>query len=225
MHHPQWRGTTAQAKELQNSLRSQIQLQPLNRPIRYIAGADVSLNRFGKTGYAGLVVLDYQTLEPVESQGHIGELTFPYIPGYLSFREVPLLLAAWQKLNARPDAVMLDGHGIAHPRQMGVATHFGLAAGVATLGCAKKPLVGEFQEPGAAVLSTEPMSVNGEIRGFALRSKQRCKTIFASPGTGMNCDDALAITRHCLRGYRLPEPTRLAHLYVNELRTMDFAGD
>ena len=220
-----WEGHTADFKALQESLRAGIDLEPLQDQPRLIAGADISLNRGSRTVYAGIVVLDYQTLEMVEQQGVIEDVDVPYIPGYLSFREVPPLYKAWQKLLCRPDVVMLDGHGILHPRAMGVATHFGLTAKVATLGCAKKPLVGEFSEPAYTAGSAEPVNYQSETRGYILRTRRNVKPVFISPGTGMNCTDALQIAQHCARGWRLPEPTRQAHLYVNHLRRMQLQGE
>src|SRR5690606_31612967 len=114
---------------------------------------------------------------------------------------------------------MLDCHVIIHPRKMGVASHFGLIAGIPTLGCAKKPLAGEFIDPELTPGAVTTVAYQKEMRGYCYRSRKNCRPIFISPGTGMSCEDALDITRQCLRGYRLPEPTRLAHEYVNQLRT------
>lgn len=216
----EWHGSVALFKTQQEQLREQVDLRPLTRLPRTIGGADVSLNRGSKTIYAGMVVLDYATLEPVAYGGLQDEVEVPYIPGFLSFREVPALFKAWQLLEVKPDVIMLDGQGILHPRSLGVASHFGLVSGVPTLGCAKKPLVGEFAEP-AAVGEFTSVTYKNEKRGYCYRSRKNARPIFISPGTGMSIDDALNITRHCLRGYRLPEPTRLAHEYVNQLRRRD----
>lgn len=213
-----WQGNTRAAKALQESLQSRVRLTPLDKPPTWIGGTDISCNRFSKTVYAGIVVMDYRTLEVVERRGIIEEISFPYIPGFLSFREVPSLLKVWQSLNQKPDVVMLDGHGILHPRKMGVATHFGLEAEVPTMGCAKKRLVGTHADIDPAPGSTQPIYVGEELRGYLLQSRNKANPIYLSPGTHMSCDDALAIGQHCLKGYRLPEPTRHAHLYVNELR-------
>ena len=215
----QWRGSTAQFKQIQERLREQIALTPLAQPPKLIGGADISLNRGSRLVYAGIVVLDYATLNPVAYSGLTDVVEVPYIPGFLSFREVPALYKAWQKLAVKPDLVMLDGHGIMHPRRMGVASHFGLVAEVPTMGCAKKPLVGEFAEPAPEPGSFTLVHYQNEQRGYCYRSRKNCRPIFISPGTGMSATDALQIIRHCLRGYRLPEPTRLAHEYVNQLRT------
>ena len=216
----EWHGSVALFKTQQEQLREQVDLRPLTHRPRTIGGADVSLNRGSKTIYAGIVVLDYETLEPIAYGGLRDLVEVPYIPGFLSFREVPALFKAWQLLEVKPDVIMLDGQGILHPRSLGVASHFGVVSGVPTLGCAKKPLVGEFAEP-AAVGEFTPVTYKNEKRGHCYRSRKNARPIFISPGTGMSIEDAFNITRHCLRGYRLPEPTRLAHEYVNQLRTRD----
>lgn len=213
-----WHGNTRAAKALQQSLQQRICLNDLGQTPRLIGGADISSNRFSKIVYAGIVVLDYQTLDIVERTGVVEEISFPYIPGYLSFREVPSLMKAWDQLTHKPDVVMLDGHGILHPRKMGVATHFGLEAKVPTLGCAKKRLVGDHKPVGTIPGSLQPVYVTEQLRGYLLCSRKNAKPIYLSPGTGMSCSDALAIGKHCLKGYKLPEPTRQAHLFVNELR-------
>lgn len=214
----QWQGNTQELRKIQERLRGEISLQSLAQPPRTIGGADLSLNRGSRVVYAGIVVLDYATLQPLARSGVVDEVEVPYIPGFLSFREVPALYRAWQALDIKPDVVMLDGHGIMHPRMMGVASHFGLVAGVPTLGCAKKPLAGEFIDPELTAGTVTTVTYQKDLRGYCYRSRKNCRPVFISPGTGMSCEDALTIARQCLRGYRLPEPTRLAHEYVNQLR-------
>lgn len=215
---PLWKGDVGEAKAQQELMQSYINLNPLNRTPLTIAGADVSSNKNSSVIVAGIVVLNADTLEVIDRASVITETTFPYIPGYLSFREVPALLSAWQKLSVAPDVLMLDGHGVMHPRRAGVATHFGLAANVATLGCAKKRLIGRFDDPAPAQDSVSELIYQGEMRGYVYRSRAGIKPIFISPGSGMSYEDALSITRLTCAGYRLPEPTRLAHQYVNEIR-------
>lgn len=214
-----WQGNTQELRKIQERLRGDISLQPLTQLPRTIGGADISLNRGSKVVYAGIVVLDFETLQPIARSGVVDEVEVPYVPGYLSFREVPALYRAWQALAIKPDVVMLDGHGIMHPRMVGVATHFGLVANVPTIGCAKKPLAGEFIDPELVPGDITTVKYQKDMRGYCYRSRKNCRPIFISPGTGMSCEDALRITQKCLRGYRLPEPTRLAHAYVNQLRT------
>ena len=139
-----WHGSTEEARLLQHKLRARVDLSPLQSECQFIGGADISFNLKQNIVYAAIVVLKIDDLSVVENAGVIDEIHFPYVPGFLSFREVPPLLKVWRKLKRRPDVLMLDGHGIMHPRCMGVATHFGLEAGVPTLGCAKKRLIGDL---------------------------------------------------------------------------------
>lgn len=212
--------TPKEAIELQKKLREEIQLVSLSQQVKYIAGADVSFNKFERDVYAGIIVLTYPELEPVEHVCVREEVDFPYIPGLLSFREIPPLLLAWDRLQIKPDVVVVDGHGIAHPRRMGIATHFGLVTEIPTIGCAKSKLYGTYGEPGAEAGSFSHIidPKTGEVIGMALRSKKRSKPILVSPGNLITLEESVEIIKHTLRGYRLPEPTRLAHNMVNEYR-------
>ncbi len=214
----QWNGSTTQARLLQEKLRSRINLSPLKKKCRLIGGSDISFNKKEQIVYAAIVVLSLDDCSVVEEAGEIDRISFPYIPGFLSFREVPPLLKVWSKLRNKPDVLMLDGHGIMHPRCMGVATHFGLEAGIPTLGCAKKRLVGEYHEPAPEKDSISPLCYQGELRGYVYRSRAFVKPVFVSPGTGMSIDNALDFARRTSGRYRLPEPTRLAHQLANRLR-------
>ena len=213
-----WDLSPQQAVELQRELREQIRLEPLSAPPHRIGGADISFNLYSDVFYAAIVILDYTSLEVLETAYHTETVTFPYIPGLLSFREIPTLLKAWAKLKQKPDVTIVDGHGIAHPRRMGIATHFGLVTGSPTLGCAKKILTGKVgplaEEPG----SISKIEDHGELLGYALRSRKRSNPVYISPGHLLDQEGALDIARHCLRGYKLPEPTRLAHQTVNAFR-------
>lgn len=209
----------ATARSVQNHLRENILLQPLQQDIRVIAGADISLNRFSETIYAGLVLLHYDTLQPFACSLVQSNTRFPYVPGYLAFREVPALVQALEQLPVVPDVIMLDGHGIAHPRRMGIAAHFGSLTGVPTLGCAKKRLFGAYTEPGLEKGAVTPLKDKEETIGYAYRSKNKVKEVFISPGNKMTLEDSLRIAIHCTGSYRLPEPTRRAHEFVNLFRT------
>ena len=210
--------TPTQAVAQQRALREQIRLRPLPHPPTLIGGTDISFNLYSNHFYAAVVVLDYRTLEVLETASAEMDVDFPYVPGLLSFREIPALLAAWKKLARKPDVVMVDGHGIAHPRRMGIATHFGLVTQVPTLGCAKKVLVGSHPEPGPEKGAATALTHQGEQVGYALRSKDRVKPVFISPGHLLDLEGALAVARHCCAKHKLPEPTRQAHLAVNSLR-------
>ncbi|MGE9553445.1 deoxyribonuclease V [Erwinia amylovora] len=185
-------------------------------PPRYIAGADVGFEQGGEVTRAALVVLEYPSLKMVEHRIARIATTMPYIPGFLSFREYPALLAAWQQLQHQPDLLFVDGQGIAHPRRLGVASHFGLLVDVPTIGVAKSRLCGKFepldQEPG----SRQPLMDKGEQIGWVLRSKRRCNPLFISPGHRISADTALHWVETCLQGYRLPEPTRWADAVASQ---------
>ncbi len=157
-----------------------------------------------------MVVLRYPSLELVEYQVARIATTMPYIPGFLSFREYPALLAAWEQLSQKPDLLFVDGHGISHPRRLGVASHFGLLVDVPTIGVAKKRLCGTFEPLAAAVGALAPLVDKGEQLAWVWRSKARCNPLFIATGHRVSVDSALAWVQRCMEGYRLPEPTRWA---------------
>ncbi|MEN4913334.1 deoxyribonuclease V [Erwinia amylovora] len=179
-------------------------------PPRFIGGADVGFEQSGEVTRAALVILEYPSLQLIEYQVARIATTMPYIPGFLSFREIPALKAAWQQLAQRPDLLLVDGHGIAHPRRLGVASHFGLLADVPTIGVAKKRLCGQFTPPDADPGSCQPLMDTDQQLGWVLRSKSRCNPLFISPGHRVSQATALDWVQKCLHGYRLPEPTRWA---------------
>lgn len=207
------------ARGIQQQLRETISLTPLQQPPLTIAGADISLNRFSEIIYAGIVTLRYSDLQPIAYSLVKGVTRFPYVPGFLAFREVPALVQAFQQMTEKPDIIMVDGHGIAHPRRMGIAAHLGTLIPCPTLGCAKKILFGKFTEPGIAKGEFTLIKDKEETIGYALRSKQKVNPIFISPGNQMSMEDSLSVALHATGNYRLPEPTRRAHEFVNLFRT------
>lgn len=209
----------AEATKLQFDMQRQISLQPLQKPIRTIAGADISFNKYETKVYAGIVVLNYPEMTVKSFALAEAETTFPYVSGYLAFREVPALLHAWHLLDEKPDVLVLDGQGITHPRKMGIASHFGVLEQIPTIGCAKSMLYGKFDEPGEKKLSHEPIFGKGEMLGYALRTKDKVQPVYISPGNLITADESLEIIRNCIGRYRIPEPTRLAHEKVNLFRT------
>ena len=213
-----WDLQPRKAIELQKSLREKVRIQPLDRAVETVAGADISFNKFSETVYAGIVVLRLPSLEVVEEVGVISQTGFPYVPGLLSFRESPSVLEAWSKLKIEPDAVMFDGQGIAHPRRVGIASHIGLLINRPTFGCAKSVLVGRYEEPPPERGEWTPLVDRGETVGAALRTKTGVQPIFVSPGHMIDLAGAIDLTLRCDRGLRQPEPTRRAHLLVNALR-------
>lgn len=213
-----WTLAPREAVELQKQLRADVRVAPLAHPIRTIAGADISFNKFSKTVYAGLVVLALPSLDVIEEVCVVSEISFPYVPGLLSFREAPSVLEAWAKLKTEPDAVMFDGHGIAHPRRIGIASHVGLIIERPTLGCAKSVLVGKYEEPEKERGAWTELIDKNETIGAALRTKTNVQPIFVSPGHLIDLAGAIDLTLQCDGGYRQPEPTRRAHHLVNALR-------
>ena len=179
-------------------------------PPAFIAGADVGFEQEGAVTRAAIAILRYPSLELVEYQVARIATVMPYIPGFLSFREYPALLAAWGQLRQKPGLIFVDGHGISHPRRLGVASHFGLLVDVPTIGVAKKRLCGKFAPLDAAVGALAPLEDKGEPLGWVWRSKARCNPLFISTGHRMSADSALAWVQRCMAGYRLPEPTRWA---------------
>lgn len=206
------------AVALQRELASRVRLEPIEASVRTVAGCDISFNRDEERVFAGIVVLALPGLETVEEVAVETVATFPYVPGLLSFREIPALQEAWARLETEPDAVMLDGQGIAHPRRMGIACHFGLLVDRPTVGCAKSPLAGRFETPGPLPGDRSPIVHRGDVVGTALRSKARSNPLIVSPGHRCDVASAVALVEACAGGYRLPEPTRRAHLWVNERR-------
>ncbi len=219
IHPPhRWDLTPTEAVALQKELRAQVVLQPLPDSIELVAGADISYNRFSDVIYAGIVVLRLPSLEVVTKSGVVTTTRFPYRSGLLSFRETPPLLEAWEQLTVRPDVLMLDGQGIAHPRRFGIASHVGLLLDLPTIGCAKTLLVGKYEEPLEPAGNWSPLIHKDETIGAVLRTKNRVNPIYVSPGYWADIPTSIDLTMRCVNGYRIPQPTRLAHLFVNALR-------
>jgi deoxyribonuclease V len=204
---------------LQRQLARQVSLHDsIARPIKLVAGADVSYKRRAEQFHAAVVVLDYASMTVLETVTASGEVDFPYVPGLLSFRELPVLLQAFRQLKKVPDVVMADAQGIAHPRRLGLASHLGLWLDLPTIGCAKSLLCGEAAEPRVERGAWTPLRDADEIVGRRLRTKDRVRPLVISPGHKTDVHRATEIVLHCCRGYRLPEPTRQAHLLSNRLR-------
>jgi deoxyribonuclease V len=215
-----WDVSVAEATEIQNRLRHNIRLTPLKQPIKTIAGADISYNRFSDNFFACVVVLSVPDLTDIEVVFARGVATFPYVPGYLSFREIPTLLNAFEKLKSMPSVIMVDGQGIAHPRRLGIAAHLGLILDIPTFGCAKSLLYGKAEEPRTTRGSISPLHdpKDGEVIGALVRTKDRVAPIIVSPGHKTTLEESVELTLMCVRGYRIPEPTRRAHHLVNQFR-------
>jgi deoxyribonuclease V len=214
-----WTLSPTEAVALQRELRDRlIPHPPPGFAPRLIGGADLSMSRFSSVGHAAVVVLDAATLDVVDQASAVVELEFPYVSGLLSFRELPAVLRAWEGLTKRPDVLIFDGNGIAHPRRFGLAAHGGLLLDVPSIGCAKSILVGRHEPLGDEAGAMAPLVHRGEVVGMALRLRARVQPVYVSAGHRMDLDTAVAIVRQASVGYRLPETTRRAHALVNELR-------
>lgn len=208
-----WDVTPDEAIELQRQLAAQVITTDDFAPkaVRTVAGIDVSLK---DEGQAAVAVLTFPELEVVEQVVATAPLNFPYVPGLLSFRESPLVLAALERLQTRPDILMVDGQGRAHPRRFGIACHLGLLTGIPSLGVAKSVLCGRFDELGEEAGSSAHLIHRGETIGMAYRSKVRTNPLIISIGHRISLGTAVALVKHCVTTYRLPEPTRAAHNFA-----------
>jgi deoxyribonuclease V len=198
--------------EQQQELAGQVRIQKLSFIPALLAGCDSSF--IGDTILSVFVVLTYPELELVETQWHHGPTELPYIPGFLAFREVPNLLRAYEKLQAVPDLIMVDGHGISHPRRLGIASHLGVLLQKPTMGVAKKVLVGKYEEPDLAKGSRTPLLHRNELVGYTLRTKEKVKPVFVSPGHLVDLETATVLALATALKHKLPEPTRLADHYA-----------
>ena len=207
--HP-WDISILEAVRLQDALRAKVVVQqlPVDK-ISHVAGVDASYG--DERIFAAAIVLDYSTLEPIEKATAQLPLSFPYIPGLLSFREAPAVLEALGKLSTLPDVLFVDGHGVAHPRRFGMACHLGIMLNIPTIGCGKSILIGEHASLGETTGSTAELMADGECVGLVVRSRQHVKPVYVSVGHRVDLDSARRIVLSCTRGYRLPEPSRLAH--------------
>ncbi len=214
-----WNVTPKKAVSLQRRLADRIIQDPLARRPQYVAGGDIALTPDGKRLVAAWIIWDLNRRTQLEAVHVVSELSFPYVPGLLSFREAPAMINAARKLNTEPDLFMLDGHGLAHPRRLGLASHVGLFLDRPTLGCAKSRLCGSHREPGPKRGANVRLLDDGEIVGRVVRSRVGVKPIYVSVGHRITLDEAARIALACTQGYRIPEPTRLAHHYVTALRS------
>ena len=205
-----WDLTPEEAVRLQAELRHRLVLAWDGRPVSTIGGVDVSIQP--ETTRAAIVILSYPDLKPIDAAVADAPLVFPYIPGLLSFREGPAVLLAWTQLQKKPDLLMFDGQGIAHPRGIGIASHMGLWLECPSIGVAKSRLYGRHAEVGPSRGDQEDLlDKDGTIIGTVLRTRERSKPLYVSPGNAIDVKHATQFVLDCCTGYRLPEPTRWAH--------------
>jgi deoxyribonuclease V len=226
-----WDLSYQQAIALQKELCEKVQLVELKNPPKTIAGIDCALSKDGQRIIAAVVVLRSSTAEEslwgssepagfeiVETTYAIQKISFPYIPGLLSFRESPVCIAAAEKLKTTPDAFIIDGQGIAHPRRFGIAAHLGLFFDKPTIGCAKSRLTGTFEEPPLQKGAYSLLKDRNEVIGAVVRTRTNVEPVFVSVGNKCLLKNAIEITLACITRYRIPEPTRLAHQLVSKLK-------
>ncbi|HVW66597.1 MAG TPA: deoxyribonuclease V [Candidatus Peribacteraceae bacterium] len=218
--HP-WVIPPREAIALQKRLSQEVLQIPLPRdnPARFIAGLDVSSTRFDPLLTAGVVVWDRLMNRVIETASAQADATYPYIPGLLSFREIPVLVQAIEKLNTVPDIFFVDGQGRAHPRRIGIATHIGILLDRPTVGVGKSRLCGAHEEVGDGIGDAAPLIDQDETIGMVIRTKKRSNPLYISVGHRIDLSSSVRLVMESLRGYRLPEPTRLVHNYVNDVRT------
>jgi len=207
-----WKVSREQAREIQRKLAAAVSRTDESGNPGFIAGVDISVNRAKGEATGAVVVLSYPEMRVVEIRVVRGKLEFPYIPGLLSFREAPLILEACQILDITPDLVLVDGQGIAHPRRFGIASHLGILLDKPSIGCAKSRLCGSNQPPGASPGSYSELMDGEEVIGAVLRTRAGVKPVYVSIGHKVDLPHARRWVLACCRGYRLPEPARLAHL-------------
>jgi deoxyribonuclease V len=213
-----WKLTPRESMRLQERLRELVELEDRFESIRYVAGADIAFDPETNVAFAGVIVYRFPELEEVERRMARRKLQFPYVPGLLSFRESPILIAAFARLKTDPDLILIDGHGRAHPRLFGLACHIGVLFDKPAIGCAKSLLVGEAGEPAAKAGSIAPLDFRGQRVGVVLRTRDSTRPIFVTQGHRVSLPTAVKVVRRCLDGYRIPKPTREADRYVRDLR-------
>jgi deoxyribonuclease V len=199
----------------QSRLSKRLVLRDGFERVRLVAGADQAF--IGKNIISSVVLCSYDTLEPVEKVHATIESSFPYIPTFLSYREAPSIVSAWEKLKVKPDVLLIDGQGIAHPRGMGLASHVSVILDVPTIGVAKSRLFGDHRTPVTAMKPEKLICGKGQI-GWVLRTKSGCRPIFISPGNKVSLGSSLEIVLGSMRNHKLPEPLRLAHIHAKETK-------
>ena len=216
-----WPKTYQEAVAIQEELRQRVLLTPLPRLPRLVAGADAITDRADRRILGAIAVYSYPDLELVEEATAAGECPFPYRTGLLSFREIPILAAAWGRLRSRPEVILVDGQGIAHPRGLGLASHLGLVLDVPTIGAAKSRLVGAGEEPKPAAGSSSPLIYQGKQVGFILRTQKGIRPLYLSPGHLITLEESRTITLGCVTKYRIPQPLRQADQLTRRLKTAE----
>jgi len=213
-----WHYSIDEAKSIQIELAEKVQICKLPSKIRIVAGCDVSYISAQKILIAGMAVLEYPSLKILDTRVITDNINFPYIPGYLSFRESPALLHLIADYVKDIDIYIFDGHGIAHPRSLGIAAHIGILIEKPSVGCAKKKLIGTYRMPALMKGSSSDLIYQGKIVGRVVRTRNNIKPLFISVGNRVNLDQAVELILSCCTKFRLPEPTRQAHILVTKFK-------
>jgi deoxyribonuclease V len=214
-----WDVTPSEASQIQERLRTKVISHGLVSHPRLVAGADIALGKHANRLYVCVVVLAFPGLDIVETVAHEDRTLFPYIPGLLSFRETPALLRAFMQLKSDPDVIFIDGHGLSHPRSAGIACHVGVLLDRPTIGCAKSVLVGTYKDPASSRCSVSDLrDRDGHVIGAAVRTRAHVKPVYVSIGHRISLAQAVKLTLACGKGYRIPEPTRLADLLAGRAK-------
>lgn len=213
-----WDLSPKEAIELQRELAQHVQLKPLPEHFEVLGAADIGYVARTNQLVAAMLTFTWPDLQLIETSHVVSPILFPYIPGLLSFREVPPLLEAHRRLKRPPDILLCDGQGIAHPRKLGLASHLGLCLGIPAVGCAKKRLCGEHASLDFYRGSYTPLILREEVVGYVFRSRDGVKPIYISPGHLADLESSREIVQHCLGRYRIPEPLRQAHNLATQLR-------
>ncbi|MFH1892781.1 MAG: endonuclease V [Candidatus Zixiibacteriota bacterium] len=215
--HP-WTSDIREASRIQDNLKHFIEVKGSKKEFQLIAGADTAYSKKDDSVFATVVVMRFPELVTVDRARAQTMASFPHQAGFAAFREGPVIIKALQRLQTTPDLIIFDANGIAHEKGIGMASHLGLMLDLATIGCAKKRLVGEFEEPEDSVNATSPLMYNREQVGTVIRTRMGVKPLFVSIGHKIDLDSAVEIIASTTRGYRLPEPMRVAHILANKMR-------
>jgi deoxyribonuclease V len=221
--HP-WDVTYREAIKIQEQLKDRVILKKIPDRPTYIAGLDVSYQKGAHRVWAGAVVLNFPELAVVEERWVQREVSFPYFPGLLSFREIPALLDVLTSITVTPDVIFCDGQGVAHPRGMGIASHLGVILERPTIGCAKSRLIGDYDPVGELKGNYSYLRYGGRVIGVVMRTRQGVKPLFISPGYGAMLDDCTELVLKTCPRYKIPEPIRRAHILVNSIRSATVKG-
>jgi deoxyribonuclease V len=211
-----WPKDIKRARMIQEVLKGKVKITPLKKSPKYIAGVDAAFFHNKVIGVACLY--KYPDLILIEELYAVTEALLPYIPGFLSFREGPAIIKAIKSLKMKPDVILFDGQGIAHPRGLGIASHIGVLLDLPTIGCAKSRLIGEYRDPGSKKGNWSFLRYNGKIIGVVMRTKDNIRPLFVSPGNRIDLRGSLDIMLGCIRKYRIPEPLRRADFISKKIK-------